>query len=809
MFKNYLTITLRNIKKHKGYSFINIAGLAIGVAVCLLILLFVQDELSYDRFHENSNRIFRVAIDAKVGEVSAEAAGSSAPLAETLIREIPEVESAVRLRNYGFPVFYYKDKVFSEERVIWADSTLFNVFTLPFLKGDPKTALNNVNAIVITESMAKKYFGDEEPMGKVINSDKRSDFVVTGVIKDIPTNSHLHFDFVESLARYRDSRSPIWFQNNWYTYVLLKPGADWKVVNTKMRSAFTKYIKPQVEQAFQTSWESLVKQGAKYNYYLQPITDIHLKSHLQYEYEPNSDIAGVYIFSLIAFAILCIACFNFMNLSTARYSSRAREVGIRKTLGSNFGQLVRQFLSESIILTFFAVLISIVLVYLLMPLFNDISGKELSFNLFSNYYTLPLILLLILFVGGAAGIYPAFFLASFKPITVLGSGLKDGVKGKAFRSALVIFQFSISIILIIGTIVIYGQLQYIQNKNLGYEKEQLLVIRKTDDIGQSIEAFKNDLRNNPFVKSVTNSNELPGMNYGDNLYEAHSRGKIERQLLKRSFADFDFFQTFKMKMADGRYYSREWTVDTVNSLVINEAAAKVLGLKNPVGSEIYETGIGDNNVNKTWRIIGVIKDFHFESLHQPIQPLAMQLYNRGGFGKFTTVRLSTTNIRESLQAIKSIWATYAEKQQFEYTFFNEDYDRLYKSEERTSKLFAAFSILAIMIGCLGLFGLAAYTAEKKTKEIGIRKVLGASIQSILVLLSKEFIKWIIIANVIAWPIAYYLMNTWLQDFAYRTDISFMVFLFSGASALLIALVAVGYQAIKAAVANPIKSLRYE
>ena len=685
---------------------------------------------------------------------------------------------------------------------------MFDVFTLPFLKGNPKTALSTVNGLVITESMAKKYFGDEDPIGKVINADKRFDYIVTGVIKDVPQNSHFHFDFVSSLARYSDSRSKVWFQNNWFTYVLLKPGADWKEVDAKFNSALIKYIKPQVEQVFQTSWESLVEKGAKYKYYLQPVTDIHLKSHLQAEYEPNNDITSVYIFSLIAFAILCIACFNFMNLSTARYSSRAKEVGIRKTLGSNFGQLLKQFLSESIIMTFIAVMISILLVYLLMPLFNDISGKNLNFNLFNNYYTLPSIFLLILIVGVAAGIYPAFFLASFKPITVLGGALKDGVKGKTFRSSLVIFQFSISVILIIGTIIVYGQLQYIQNKNLGYEKEQLLVIRKTDDLGRSIEAFKNDLRNNPYVKSVSNSTELPGMNYGDNLYESHSGRKIERQLLKRGYVDFNFFQTFKMKMSDGRFYSREWTGDTVNALVINEAAVKALQLKNPVGSDIYETGIAGGE-DRVWKIIGVIKDFHFESLHQPIQPFAMQLFNKGGFGRYTTVRLSTDNIRQSLESIKQIWANYAGKQQFEYTFFDEDYNRLYKSEERTSKLFATFSILAIMIGCLGLFGLAAYTAEKKTKEIGIRKVLGASIQSILLLLSKEFIKWIVIANVIAWPVAYYLMSEWLNDFAYRMNINLLVFLFAGVSALIIALVAVGYQAVKASVANPVKSLKYE
>ena len=364
-----------------------------------------------------------------------------------------------------------------------------------------------------------------------------------------------------------------------------------------------------------------------------------------------------------------------------------------------------------------------------------------------------------------------------------------------------------SIILIIGTIIVFSQLDFIQNKNLGYEKEQLLVIHKTDDIGRSIQAFKDDLKKNPFVKSVSNSTELPGMNYGDNLYESHVNGKTNRQLLRRGFTDYEFVNTFKMEMALGRYYSREWTVDTVNSIVINQTAAEALGLINPIGSELIEAGIGREE-SRVWKVIGVIKDFHFESLHQPIQPLAMTLFTRGA-GRYISVRLSSDNIRQSIESIKTIWAQYAGKQEFEYTFFNEDYARLYKSEERTSKLFASFSLLAILIGCLGLFGLVAYTAEKKTKEIGIRKVLGSSILSIVLLLSTEFIKWIVIANIIAWPIAYYLMNEWLNDFAYRMDIRITVFLFAGASSLIIAMMSVSYQAIKAAVANPVESLKYE
>lgn len=808
MLINYLKITLRNIKKYKWYSLINIAGLAVGIAVCLLILLFVQDELSYDKHNEKADRIYRVCLNAKVGEITAQTASASAPLASALLREIPEIENAVRLRNYGFPVFYYKDKVFSETRVFASDSTIFDVFTIPFIKGVPSKALNSPNSIVITESMAKKYFGDEDPIGKTINSDKRFDYVVTGVVKDTPANSHFHFDFLTFIDRYEDSKSPVWFYNNFYTYVLLKEGADWKSVDAKFNSALIKFIKPQVEQAFQTSWESLVKQGAFYYYYLQPLTDIHLKSALSNEIEVNSDISSVYIFSIIALAVLCIACFNFMNLSTARYSGRAKEVGIRKTLGSNFAQLFRQFISESIIMVLLSVVIAVILVYIMMPVFNDISGKELSVNLFSNLYSVPFLVLLIVTVGLLAGSYPAFFLASFKPATILGSGLKNGVKGKAFRSILVIFQFAVSIVLIIGTITVYNQLDYLQTKKLGFERDQLLVVHKCDDIAKYIKAFRDELGEKSFVENVSNSNDMPGLNYGDNLYEYTQNNKSNRQLLKVTEVDYNFVNTFNVKMASGRFYSRDFGADTLNTIVINETAAKLLGLKSPVGTEIREVGIGNEDTQMA-RIVGVVKDFHFESLHLEIKPMALRLIRDNESGRYTFIKIKTKDLRNAVASVQSVWKKFAGNQQFEYTFFDEDYIKLYKSEERTSKLFTIFSVLAIIIGCLGLFGLAAYTAEKKTKEIGIRKVLGASINNILFMLSKEFIRWIVIANIIAWPLAYFLMREWLNDFAYRTDIGLIVFIAAGGSAVIIALAAVGYQVLKAALSNPVKSLKYE
>ncbi len=810
MFKNYLVTTLRNIKKYKGYSFINIIGLSIGVAVCMLILMYVQDELSYDKFNEKHDRIFRVYLDGAIANTSAKTATSSSPLASALISEIPEVEAIARFRNYGFPVFRYQDKVFSEERIIWADSSIFNIFTFTFLAGDPKNVLSGPNSLVITQTAAKKYFGNEDPMGKVINSDKRFDYIIAGVIKDIPLNSHYHCDFIASLATYGDSRSPNWFSNDFYTYVLLKKGANYKEVQKKMDIALLKFIKPQIEQAFQTTWEELEKTGARYRYILQPLTDIHLNSQLMTEIEPNGDINYVYIFSIIAFGILIIACFNFMNLSTARYSGRAKEVGIRKTLGSRFSQLVMQFLSESIIIAFISVTISIFFIYLMMPLFNNISGKNLSFNLLVNPIIIPLLIFFIFFIGVVAGIYPAFFLASFKPIKVLSGNTRDSVKGKAFRGVLVVSQFTISIILVICTVFVFKQLNFLQTKKLGYNKEQLLIIKKTDDIGRNIEAFKTTLKNTPNVLEVSNSSHIPGIQLGDNLYDSYVNGKKYSQLLSLMVSDYDFVKAFDIKMAAGRFYSKEWGGDSLNSVVINETAAQNFHFTDPVGQEIYEPE-GNRTPGRIfkYKIVGVMKDFHFESLHQPIKPLVVILYKHGGFGRFTSVRLKTNNIKQSIVSIKEIWSSFAGGQNFEYSFFDEDYNRLYKSEETTSKLFASFSILGIMIGCLGLFGLAAFTAEKRTKEIGIRKVLGSSIKSILLLLTKEFLKYLLIANLIAFPTAYYLVDIWLRNFAYRIEIDYSVFIISGISAIIIALVSVSYQVIKAAVANPIVSLKYE
>ena len=819
MIKNYFKIAFRNLLKYKGYSFINILGLAIGIACCLLILLFVQDELNYDKYNEKADRIYRVAVYGHLGTSEFNSAVSATPLAETLLRDYPEVETAVRLRSFGYPVVRYKDKVFSEERFYWADSTFFNVFTVEFIKGNPGKALVEPRNVVITESMMKKYFGDEEPIGKIINLNNKQDYKVTGVIKDFPENSHFHFDFLASLTNTNSAKRTEWLINDWYTYIVLRTGSDPEDSEKMLDEVVNKYASPEITAAIGVPYKDLLSKGNRYKFYLQPLTDIHLRSDLEHEIEPNSSIAYVYIFSVIAVATLFIACINFINLSTARSSNRSKEIGIRKTLGSNRQQLIRQFLVETVLMSFMAVFFSVFLIELLLPSFNTLIGKHIEIKYLQKFYTIPALIVLALVVGIIAGIYPAFYLSSFNPIKIFR---KDTVRSSKswLRNSLVITQFVISIILFIGTIVVYSQLQYIQNKKLGYTKEQVVVIQKTDDIAANKESFMDELQNIPGVVSASNSHTIFGKEFGRTAYKLSGSGENDNGFYWTMYADYNFAETYQIKMAEGRFYSKEFGSDSLG-VVINEAAAKNLGIiGNAVGKEIYPI----DNPGFKRQIIGVMKDFHFESLHQSIKPFIINLYPESssgyipsnlsryvapGFGRYVSVRLTPGDYEKKIEAIKEVWYKFAGNQAFEYFFFDQEFAKIYRAEERTKIIASVFSGLAIFIACLGLLGLAAFTVEQRTKEVGIRKILGAKITSIIFLLLKEFIKWILVANLIAFPLAYFIMKRWLEDFAYRINIPFWSFIIGGFSALVLALITVSFLAIKAATANPVESLKYE
>ncbi|MGA7837530.1 MAG: ABC transporter permease [Ignavibacteriaceae bacterium] len=811
MIKNYIRIAIRNLFKHRGFSLINIIGLTVGLTCCFLILLFVRDELSYDRYNTKADNIYRVNLHGRISDSDFNMAVSCAPIGPTLNHEIPEVKNFTRLYKAGIPVIRYKDKVFSEDRFLWADSTFFDIFTLPFIKGNPQTALVKPQSVVLTESMAKKYFGNDDPIGKLLNMDNRIDYIVTGVIKDVPKNSHFHFDFLGSLTSYQNiMQDQRWLSNNLYSYVLLDKGVTYDMIKDKMEDVVLKYVAPQIKQALGVSLEQLKKSGALYHYSLQPLMDIHLYSHLDNEIEPNSDIQYVYIFALIALGILLIACINFMNLATARSAMRAKEVGIRKTLGSKKSQLIWQFIFESVLMSTIAVIIAAFLAELFLPFFNEITGKSITFGINESLTLVPMFVLFALVVGILAGSYPAFFLSAFDPVTVLKGNTLKGGKNSWLRSTLVISQFTVSIILIIGTFVVKDQLDYIQNKKLGFNKEQIVLVKKTDDIGRQIESFKRELLSNPSITSVSNSNTYPGGPIvGNSAYTAGGQSGDKSQLIMQMAADYGFVDTYQIPMQEGRYYSREHPSDTLNTIVVNEETVKIFGLKNPIGKKLIAVGNNADN-SRTFTIVGVTKDFNYESLHSKIRPLIIHLFVPGrGFGRYTAVRVASGDIKSTLNYINEKWHKLAGAQAFEYNFFDKEFAKLYESERRTGKLFTSFSIIAIIIATMGLFGLVAFITERRTKEIGIRKVMGASISEIIFLLSKEFSKWVLLANIIAWPVAYYLMNNWLKEFAYRVNISIWLFPIAGILVLLVSLLTVSTLTFRAARANPANSLKYE
>ncbi len=803
MFRNYLKIALRNIFKYKAYSFINIIGLSIGIAACILILLFVNDELSFDRNNINSDRIFRVHTDGQLSGREINIALSPPPLGEALTKEFPEVLAYTRLMPNRNMLIRYKNNVFVENNFFWADSGTFKVFTIPFLKGNPDKALAEPHTVVLTESLAKKYFGNEDPMDKIMNFEDGTPYTVRGVVKDCPPNAHWHYDMFASMSSIGLANNDMWFNNSFFTYVLLNSKSSVHSLESKIE-AFTKNkISKNIFEIFGTTYERMRASGMKYEFSFQPLTDIHLKSHLDYEIEPNSDIKYVYIFSFIALFILVLACINFMNLSTARASLRTKEVGVRKVLGSNKKQLITQFLFESMLITGIAVIIAVVLSEILLPLFNLLAGKSLHTGYFNNFEAIPAVIFTILFLGLLAGGYPAFFLSSFRPAVVLSSKLNI-FKRSWLRSILVVFQFAISIILLIGTFIVYSQMQFIQNKKLGFDKEHVLVIQRAWALENNTKAFKEELLKNSGIISASNSDNLPGEMFGQSVFRG-SGDAAKQDIFAAMSTDYDYAKTMGLELSEGRYFSREFPADTMK-VIINQAAAGLLGYNDPIGKSISRVGSTDSTRNK-FTIIGVLKDFHFESLHQKIRPLLIFL-NRNQTA-FLPVRVSSSDIAGNIALIKKLWKKFVPDKPLEYYFLNDRFDQLYRAEIKTGQIFTTFAVISILIACLGLLGLASFTAERRTKEIGIRKVMGATTGRIVFLLSKEFIKWVLIANIIAWPVAYYFMDNWLQSFAYRINISIWIFPAAGLVAFIVALVTVSTQTLKASLSNPVNALKYE
>jgi putative ABC transport system permease protein len=807
MIKNYFKTALRNLFKNKFYTFINIIGLAAGLATCLLIFLYVLDELSYDKYNKKAERIFRVNNEIKFGGNYADLAVAPALMGPTMVKEFPAVQQYTRLRWYGGFLVRKGNQNLREGRVGYGDSTLFDVFTLPMLDGDPKTALKEPHSLVITETIAKKYFDRINVVGETMLINDTGNYKITGVIKDIPPQSHFYFDFFVPFIENDDSRSPNWLSENYNTYVVLRQASDAKKLEPELNKMMDRYAGPEIKDVINLSLDDFKKSGGYIRASFTPLIAVHLHSNKIGELWGNGNMQFVYIFSAVAVFILLIACVNFMNLSTARSSNRAKEVGVRKVLGSLRKNLIQQFLTESILISFIALLLSILIAWLLLPYFNQLAGKSIHVNALFQPSMLASLVALMLAVGLLAGSYPAFFLSAFQPIVVLKGKLAAGFKRSWLRNALVVFQFFISILLIIGTIVIYTQLNYIRSKDIGFNRKQVLVINSTDALRDHAATFKNELLQISGVENASLSGYLP-VNYNRSNDALFTTPALDQKTAMSSQVwgiDESYVPTLGMKIFQGRNFSLQFPTDST-AMIINEAAAKFLNTKEVLDKKLYR--IQDIQTKKVdeFHVIGVVKDFNFSSLRQVVTPLAFVLRKETGN---ISVRISTAKIPSIIAQIETKWKALSPSLPLDYSFMDDQFNNLYTTEQQTGRIFITFAVLAILIACLGLFGLVTYAAEQRTKEIGIRKVLGADVSNIVSMISKDFLKLVLVASVIAFPIAWWAMHKWLQDFAYRVSISWWVFAFAAAMAIIIALLTISFQAIKAAVANPVKSLRTE
>lgn len=807
MFHNYLKIALRNLRRQKLYSAINVIGLAIGITCVLFILLYVQHELSYDRYHEKADRIYRLAVSIRMGGNELERAIVGAPTAAALVNDFPEVEDAVRLRSGGNWYVRYGETTYKETAFIFADANVFKIFSIPLLQGDSITALTEPNTLIISQTAAKKYFGSDDPVGKTLNLDNNVDFRVTGVFQDIPSYSHFHWDFIGSMVSMEKKMVMEWTSLDVYTYLLLGVGADSSVLEAKFPGMVEKYCDREFKAFTGKVYAQLKESGTKWEYFLQPLTSIHLHSDLGFELESNGDIKYITIFSTIALFCLLIASINFINLSTARSAKRAKEVGIRKVVGSARSQLIVQFITESVLMSVAALFGTLVLVRFLQPFFHSLIGSKIDIHFLAHPSQLLILAGVIVLVGIIAGIYPAFVLSSFRPVSVLKQQMKGGARTHWLRSALVVFQFLTSIVLIIGTLIIHNQMRYIQNKDLGFQKEQILVVQDAFILGQRIDAFKEELKQSPDVVSATITSYLPVLSNRRvrSIFPEGSREQKGFIAIQAWRVDHEFIRTFNMNIVQGRDFSREFSTDSM-ATIINETAANMLGWDNPIGKRIGVAGSSRSGKYQYFTVVGVVRNFHFDSMREAIMPLALYLQPSS---EFLAVCLRAENVSEQIHSIRELWNKYLPGYPFEFSLLDDRFDNLYKSELRSGRILSIFSALAVIISCLGLFGLSAYTAEQRTKEIGIRKVLGATVPEILLLLSKEFSRLVSIGFLIAAPLSYFLMRNWLRDFAYRTSINIWPFLISVTLALFIAFVTVSYYTIRLALSNPAESLRYE
>jgi putative ABC transport system permease protein len=781
MFNNYLKIAFRNIVKHKSFSSINVFGLAVGVASCLLILLWIGDELSYDKFNENSDRLYRVA---RVNE-NGKDERTPPELAPALKDEYPEIQN---VSSYSVTPAYLKidDRFFTDQQLAYVDTSFFNLFTFTFLRGDAASGIKDNSSIVLTEGCAQRLFGDNDPIGKAVKIKGTQDYLVTGVIKDVPHNSHMKFDCVVNCDSRDKTIERMFGKNSWRvnaysTYVLLKTGTDVTNLNSKIKDIIKKH-----------------NERSESEIYLQAITDINL-----HPLEGEGNLKYLYIFSIIALFILLIACINFMNMSTARSSTRVKEIGIRKVIGAQKLSLVKQFLGESFILTLFSVFIALIIVVLLLPYFNEISGKQIELKSLLNLNAFGLLTLVTVVTTLLSGAYPAVYLSSLTPFAVLKKYIGTGSFAGRFRKYMVIVQFAISILLIIAVSVVYKQLSYMVNSDMGFNKEHMLYYTAPEEYIKNFESIRQELMSNPSIINATIG--TPPMFLDFSVDEVLWDGKNDDKEVTFEIYHVgpDYVKTLGLKLLEGRDFSKNITSDFDDAYVINEEAAKVIGLP-AINKRITFPG---DFVKSSGKVIGIVKDFHQASFHEKIIPLVLQIDNDWTYNAI--IRINSDNIPSMLKFLESEWNERVKDRPFEYTFFEDEIDNFYKKENQMAKLLGSFSVLAIIIACLGLLGLITFIGEQRRKEISIRKVLGSGVTGVVYMLTKEFVRWITIAGVFALPVGYFLMNKWLTGFAYRINISVWILILSAGIVLLISLATIAYQTIKAAVANPIEALKYE
>ena len=812
MLSNYIKIALRNLLRHPGYASINVFGFAVGLACCLFIVLYVQYELSYDRHHEHADTIYRITLDAHVGGQEIIAPLSAPPLASSLINDFPEVEQATRIFRSMFVgdeevAVEYKENQFIESYFFYVDSTFFDVFTYDVLQGETDDLLTEPNTVVITRSTAKKYFAGQQPIGEVLRVNNHTEFRVVAVVEDPPAASHFRFDFLASLVTLPFGQSTNWFTNPFSTYFVLNEDADLELLEAKLAAFVKAQVAPQMKDILGVSLEDFLASGGRYQYGVQPLTDIHLHSNLSYELLPNSDIRYVYTFSIIAALILLIASFNFMNLATARSANRSREVGVRKVLGSNRHQLVLQFLMESVFMCILAMSIAVSVVASLLPVFNTWLGIDIALPMQSLGF-IGLLSLSVLAVAVMSGLYPAFYLTAFRPASVLKGALKTGVKSGRLRSGLVITQFMISIVLMTTTGLVYQQMQFVQNKKLGFDQEHVLILdRGATATNQNAASFKRELENLPDVVAAAGLDNVPGKIMNDDVFKIAGSDGDDLKVLWVMHADGDIVETLDIQVTMGEAFNRDASRDSL-VLILNETAESLYAWDYPIGQKLESPFVEPDAPPRVYDVAGVVEDFHFQSLHESIKPLAIELTGQTDL-EYMAIRIAPGSIPDAMAAIESTWNTFYPGEPFSVIFLDEQVNQLYRTDIQHGQLLSLFAGLAIFIACLGLFGLAAYMTEQRIKEVGVRKVLGASVSSIVVLFSRDFLKRVLIAIFIGIPISYYAMEQWLDRFAYRTDISWEVFVIPGALALLITLGTISYHAIRAAFLNPVDTLKYE